>query len=33
VQNDANKAMFEKYFGHLRTANFAISGDSTQGVQ
>jgi lysophospholipase L1-like esterase len=32
VQNDANKAMFERYFGHLRTANFAISGDSTQGV-
>jgi len=32
VQNDANKEMFEKYFGHIKTANFAISGDTTQGV-
>jgi lysophospholipase L1-like esterase len=32
VQNDANKAVFEKYFGAIRTANFAISGDTTQGV-
>lgn len=32
VQNDANKAMFEKYFGNIRTANFAIAGDTTQGV-
>jgi (4-O-methyl)-D-glucuronate---lignin esterase len=32
VQNDANKAMFEKHFGHIRTANFAIAGDTTQGV-
>jgi lysophospholipase L1-like esterase len=32
VQNDANRAMFEKYFGHIRTANFAIAGDTTQGV-
>ena len=32
VQNDANKAMFEKYFGHIKTANFAVSGDTTQGV-
>jgi len=32
VQNDANKAMFEKYFGGMRTANFAIAGDTTQGV-
>jgi lysophospholipase L1-like esterase len=32
VQGDANKAMFEKYFGAIKTANFAISGDTTQGV-
>ena len=32
VQNDANKAMFEKHFEHIRTANFAIAGDTTQGV-
>ena len=32
VQGDANKAMFEKYFGALRTANFAVAGDTTQGV-
>jgi (4-O-methyl)-D-glucuronate---lignin esterase len=32
VQNDANKAMFDKHFGHIRTANFAIAGDTTQGV-
>jgi lysophospholipase L1-like esterase len=32
VQNDDNKAMFEKYFGGIKTANFAISGDTTQGV-
>ena len=32
VQGDANKAMFEKYFGGYRTANFAIAGDTTQGV-
>lgn len=32
VQGDANKAMFEKYFGNYRTANFAIAGDTTQGV-
>ena len=31
-QGDANKAMFEKYFGDTKTANFAISGDTTQGV-
>jgi len=31
-QLDANKAVFDKYFGHLRTANFAIAGDTTQGV-
>jgi len=32
VQNDDNKAMFQKYFGNIRTANFAIAGDTTQGV-
>jgi len=32
VQGDANRAMFEKYFGSIRTANFAIAGDTTQGV-
>jgi beta-glucosidase len=32
AQNDANRAMFDKYFGGYRTANFAISGDTTQGV-
>jgi len=29
---DENRAMFEKYFGGMKTANFAIAGDSTQGV-
>jgi lysophospholipase L1-like esterase len=32
VQGDANKAVFDKYFGAIRTANFAIAGDTTQGV-
>jgi lysophospholipase L1-like esterase len=32
VQGDANKAMFDKYFGNVRTANFAVAGDTTQGV-
>jgi beta-glucosidase len=32
VQGEANKAMFDKYFGGIRTANFAIAGDTTQGV-
>lgn len=32
VQGDANRAMFDKYFGTLRTANFAVAGDTTQGV-
>ncbi|MCC7042515.1 MAG: hypothetical protein IT183_01505 [Acidobacteria bacterium] len=32
VQGDANKAMFDKYFSTFRTANFAIAGDTTQGV-
>jgi lysophospholipase L1-like esterase len=32
VQNDENKKVFEKYFGNIKTANFAIAGDTTQGV-
>ena len=32
TQGDANKAMFEKYYGGMKTANFAIAGDTTQGV-
>jgi lysophospholipase L1-like esterase len=32
VSNDENKAMFQKYFGQIRTANFAVAGDTTQGV-
>ncbi len=32
VQGEANKAVFDKYFGALRTANFAVAGDTTQGV-
>jgi lysophospholipase L1-like esterase len=32
VQGDENTAMFQKYFGNIRTANFGISGDTTQGV-
>ena len=32
VQNEENTAVFNKYFGDLRTANFAIAGDTTQGV-
>ena len=32
VQNDQNKAMFAKYFGNMKTANFAIAGDTTQGL-
>lgn len=32
VQGDENAAMFEKYFGNIKTANFAIAGDTTQGV-
>jgi lysophospholipase L1-like esterase len=32
VQGDANKAMVDKYFGNIKTANFAIAGDTTQGV-
>jgi lysophospholipase L1-like esterase len=29
---EANKPVFDKYFGTMRTANFAIAGDTTQGV-
>ncbi len=32
VQGEANKAVFEKYFGGIKTANFAIAGDTTQGL-
>jgi lysophospholipase L1-like esterase len=32
VQGDENKAVFQKYFGHIKTANFAVAGDTTQGV-
>jgi lysophospholipase L1-like esterase len=32
VQGDDNKKMFDKYFGAIRTANFAVAGDTTQGV-
>jgi lysophospholipase L1-like esterase len=32
VQGDENKAVFQKYFGNIRTANFAVAGDTTQGV-
>jgi lysophospholipase L1-like esterase len=31
VEGEANKAMFDHYFGKMRTANFAIAGDTTQG--
>jgi lysophospholipase L1-like esterase len=31
-QQDANRPMFDKYFGQIRTANFAVAGDTTQGV-
>ena len=32
VQTDENRALFNKYFGDMKTANFAIAGDTTQGV-
>jgi lysophospholipase L1-like esterase len=32
VQNDDNRQVFDKYFGKIRTANFAVAGDTTQGV-
>jgi beta-glucosidase len=31
-QQDANRPMYDKYFGQIRTANFAVAGDTTQGV-
>jgi lysophospholipase L1-like esterase len=31
-QQEANRPVFDKYFGNIRTANFAIAGDTTQGV-
>jgi len=31
-QSDAGKPAFDKYFGQMKTANFAIAGDTTQGV-
>jgi lysophospholipase L1-like esterase len=31
-QQEENKPVFDKYFGHIRTADFAIAGDTTQGV-
>jgi lysophospholipase L1-like esterase len=31
-QLDANKPVFDKYFGTIRSANFAVAGDTTQGV-
>jgi lysophospholipase L1-like esterase len=31
-QQDANLPMFNKYFGNIPTANFAVAGDTTQGV-
>ena len=29
---EANKPVFDKYFGNIRTVNFAVAGDTTQGV-
>jgi (4-O-methyl)-D-glucuronate---lignin esterase len=29
---EANRPVFDKYFGTIRTANFAVAGDTTQGV-
>jgi lysophospholipase L1-like esterase len=31
-QGEENKAMFDKYFGGMKTANFAVAGDTTQGL-
>jgi lysophospholipase L1-like esterase len=31
-EGDENMQVFNKYFGQMRTANFAIAGDTTQGV-
>jgi lysophospholipase L1-like esterase len=32
VQGEESKAVFDKYFGNIKTANFAVAGDTTQGV-
>ena len=32
LSNADNKPVYDKYFGKIKTANFAISGDTTQGV-
>ncbi|HVS73275.1 MAG TPA: GDSL-type esterase/lipase family protein [Phycisphaerae bacterium] len=32
TQTPAKKEVFDKYFGDIKTANFAIAGDTTQGV-
>jgi lysophospholipase L1-like esterase len=32
AQGEANKAVFNKYFGAYKTANFAIAGDTTNGL-
>ena len=32
VQGAGKKAMFDKYFSDIKTANFAVAGDTTQGV-
>jgi lysophospholipase L1-like esterase len=32
VQGPENTAMFQKYFGNIKTANFAVAGDTTQGL-
>jgi lysophospholipase L1-like esterase len=29
---EANQPVFDKYFGQIKTANFAVAGDTTQGV-
>ena len=31
-QGAESKAVFEKYFGQTKTANFAVAGDTTQGL-
>lgn len=32
VQNPPKKEMFDKYFSGIKTANFAVAGDTTQGL-
>jgi lysophospholipase L1-like esterase len=32
TQGAANKKMFDKYFGNIKTANFAVAADTTQGL-